>query len=118
MAVTIPQDYQALESRVRALELIINNLMTRSKKQPDKVAQFNVQKEVRRRGLTDDTEELKRIALIMADYDITPEQICSTLDKVAIMARREPIHNICGYINNTMRKEHTYLHKDYAGLKI
>jgi len=59
-------------------------------------------------------EEYNRIQGIVAQYSLTDEQIMSTLDKVAIMARKEPIRNIAGYIHNTFMREHNLQRKDTA----
>jgi hypothetical protein len=124
--ISLEQSIKALERSVKALEqgdkektAIINGLIKRLTKAPPEALQFNLEKELKARGLTTDPAEIKRIEDIVKQYPkLKPEQICGLLDKTATMNQKETIRNLPGYLNNAFRKTYTFYHKDYAGMDI
>lgn len=113
------EDYTQLESRVKALELIVNSMIKKGTKAPEEAQGFNLAKELNTRHLTKDPDEIKRIEDIVRQYArLTPEQICGLLDKIAHKQAKETINNLPGYINNAFRREFTFYHKDYDGINI
>lgn len=112
------EDYTQLESRVKALELIINSMIHKGRKQ-EEAQGFNLAKELKARGLTKDPGEIKRIEDIVRQYArLTPDQICGLLDKITHKQAKETIGNLPGYINNAFRREFTFYHTDYDGMNV
>lgn len=78
------------------------------------VNSMDLSKALASRGIKHNQDEYNRIQGIIGQYSLTDAQIMGTLDKVAIMARKEPIRNIAGYIHNTFMREHSLQRKDSA----
>ena len=103
-------EIQKLKRTVEAQGKIIQALMSRQAK-----ANYNLRAELQNRALNIDDETYQRILGIFRNYTLTPADINGLLDKVATQHKKEPIHNLAGYIYKACAKDFSDKVKELKG---
>jgi hypothetical protein len=103
-------EIQKLKRTVEAQGKIIQALMSRQAK-----ANYNLRAELQSRALQVEDEAYQRIVGIFKAYVLTPADINGLLDKVATQNKKEPIHNLAGYIYKACAKDFSDKLKDLKG---
>lgn len=103
-------EIQKLKKTVEAQGKIIQALMSRQAK-----ANYNLRAELQSRALQVEDEAYQRIVGIFKAYVLTPADINGLLDKVATQHKKEPIHNLAGYIYKACAKDFSDKAKDLKG---